>query len=370
MVNGMVKVLCVNVKSPPAQWKFGEGTVSTVATAKCLGVLFDSKKSWVPHFTEKLKKGETRAGELRAAGLLGGNSIPATSLMVVRVMLWTSLDYGRGAARSSGPKHLEVAKRLVRFQMKILREVLGLSDSAPTLGVLGESGDIPDAWREVKRQVLLAHQMWQAPAGSLPNAVARAALATEHAEHGLFVRSNQILSTIRGRPTSVSDFRTSSSLAKVIMKAAQAEWKAEATASVRLRDTYPHSTSLRTRGYLSYDFRGRQVLLKLRVDDLRLGAGSYRSKDDVQRPCPLCDGEPESRLHFVLSCARLSAIRDSHRETMQLTRLLSPREAFSTLILARPEGATENIERAIAVGALLHDLWQWRCKILGVRAEL
>ena len=339
----------------------------TVATAKYLGVLFDSKKSWVPHFTNVLEKAKSRVGELRAAGLLGGSNIPTNSLMVVRVVLWASLDYGRGAACSSGPRHLEIARRLALFQMKTLREVLGLSDAAPRLGVLGESGDISDAWREVKRQVMLAYQMLHAPVGSLPYAVARAAMSSEC---GLFARVNHILTRVRGRTTILTDFRTSGSLVKLIMKAAQAEWKEAVAASERLRDTYPHSTCLKTRGYLNHEFRGRQVLLKLRVDDLRLGAGGYKSKEKVQERCPLCNGEPESRTHFVLTCARLKTIRDHHSDTMRLTRLLSKQDAYSTLILAKPEGATENIDRAIAVGALLYDLWQMRCNLLGIRATL
>ena len=60
--------------------------------------------------------------------------------------------------------------------MKTLREVLGVSDSAPKLGVLGETGDLPDRWREILRQIMLAHQMWLAPPGSLPKEIATAAL--------------------------------------------------------------------------------------------------------------------------------------------------------------------------------------------------
>ena len=361
------KVLCVNVRSPPAHWKFGDGVVSTVPSIKYLAVIFDAKKSWVLHFSAKLTSAKARAGELRAAGLIGGSNIPTNSLMVVRAVLWASLDYGRGAACSSGPGHLEIAKRLVQFQMTTLREVLGLSDSAPRLGVLGETGDIPDAWREVKRQVLLAYQMLRAPADSLPGRVARAAM---RAKQGMFARANEMLTQIRGSPTSLSDFRTRSSLAEVIMNAARAEWMRAVAVSERLRLTYPPSTSLRTRGYLNFDFRGRQVLLRLRVDDLRLGAGGYKAKDSTQPRCPLCNGEPETRLHFMLICTSLEAIRQVHCETMQLTRLLSKQDAYSTLILARPEGATENIDRAIAVGALLHDLWQMRCMILGIRTTL
>ena len=155
------------------------------------------------------------------------------------------------------------------------------------------------------------------------------------------------------------------------MKAAQKEWSTAVALSSRLKGTYARGEPLRTRGYLYYDFRGRQVLTKLRVDDLNLGAAGYNSLALRQARCELCkEKEPESRQHFVLRCAALTHIRDRHAGTMSWTRHLSQDDALRVLTLSRPAGATENIDRATAVGALLHDLWKERCTLLGIRMVL
>ena len=211
--------------------------------------------------------------------------------------------------------------------------------------------------------------MWQAPADSIPKDLASAAMRAEDCK-GLFARVNNWLSEVTARPTLISEFRTRSQLRKVVMTAARKEWRDAVKASTRLRDTYSSSETLKMRGYLKIEFRGQRILTKLRLDDLKLGAAGYKSHAAVQTMCALCGKEPETRIHFTVNCPTLQGVRDRHGQTMRLTRNLGLVETYQTLILARPPGATENGDRAMAVGALLYDLWTERCRILGIRSEM
>ena len=112
----------------------GDTKILPVKEATYLGVTFTSTLSWKPHFTLKLNAAKARVAELRAVGLFGGRNIPTCSLEVVRASVWGSLDYGRGVANSDAHRHILIARSLLKFQMKTLREVLGVSDSTPITG--------------------------------------------------------------------------------------------------------------------------------------------------------------------------------------------------------------------------------------------
>ena len=142
---------------------------------KYLGVHFDPLRGWSNHFATKRVAGLLARIELRRAGLIGGKNAPADSLEVVRAMIWSVIDYGRGVASSQGPKCKTVAKSLDIFQLETLREILGVSKSCRVAGVRGELGEIPDLWRERKRQLLTARQMLNSPRGSLMEQIARQA---------------------------------------------------------------------------------------------------------------------------------------------------------------------------------------------------
>ena len=173
-----------------------------------------------------------------------------------------------------------------------------------------------------------------------------------------------------GESRPLTDFRTKRNVTKWIHKKAAEQWAMQVTESPRLRDTYLYTGDLKTRGYLNADFRGRQVLTKLRIDDLDLGAAGLMGQIGPTPECQLCGEEPETRAHFVLKCQALAMMRRRNIKAMTLVRGLSDKDAFRTVILARPAGATEDIERATIMGALVHDLWQARSSILKVNGFL
>ena len=169
------KVLCLNAPDPPAQWQFKGQWIDSVPSCKYLGVHFDPLGGWSRHFAMKRIAALLARLELRKAGLLGGRNAPADSLEVARAMLWSAIDYGRGVASSQGTKCKGVAKTLDAFQLETLREILGVSKTCRKAGVRGELGEIPDRWRERKRQLLVARQMLGAPSGGLMELIARQA---------------------------------------------------------------------------------------------------------------------------------------------------------------------------------------------------
>ena len=71
-----------------------------------------------------------------------------------------------------------------------------------------------------------------------------------------------------------------------------------------------------------------------------------------------------------MRCRPLNAARDANKKAMDLTLRPPQASAFDVLILATPRGAEDDINTAIIVGKLFHDLWALRTKILGLRNTL
>ena len=362
------KVLCINVDNPPPQWQFKGHWIDSVTACKYLGVHFDPRGGgWRTHFAMKRTAALLARLELRRAGFLGGRNPPADSLEVARAMLWSIIDYGRGVASSQGPNCKAVAKALDAFQLETLREILGVSRACRKAGVRGELGEIPDGWRERKRQLLVARQMLGAPTGGLAEKIARQANSATP-KLGIFRIVHRFLEETKG-PT-LEEFRSKGDIKRWIHSMASQEWKAKVDESVVLSRTYCLSTSLCMKGYLRRTFPGRAILTRLRIDDLDLGAAGYRGKNENKELCSVCREEAETREHFVLKCRPLSAARDANSQAMDLA-LRSPQDlAFDALILATPRGADDDLDRAIKVGKLFHDLWTLRAKLLGLRHTL
>ena len=374
-------VLCINAIDAPQKWPFEGGWIESVTSIKYLGVIFEGGlKKWHAHFHEKMAVARFVAFGLRAAGLLGGRNPPAVSLQIVRSMVWATLDHGRAAASSQGPGHEPIAKKLETFQMSLLREVLGLSASARKDGVLGETGELPDVWRERKKQLLVAFQMIHAPEGSLPARIAKAAISA-CPRRGLFATVELWLANLDTKGRTILDFKSKGDIKQWIWTQASDEWKHRVKESTSLRGTYNCNDTLRCRGYLAEDFKGRQLLTKLRVDDLDLDAAGYKraAAEKVNKQsgtttllstCRLCGVAPETRHHFVVQCRALDETRARHPGAQRLVVDLSPQVAFCTIILARPHKADDDITTARLVGALLHDLWITRANLLGIHTQL
>ena len=151
---------------------------------------------------------------------------------------------------------------------------------------------------------------------------------------------------------------------------ASQEWKTKVDQSSCLSRTYRLSNPLIIKGYLQKTYPGRCILTRLRLDDLDLGAASFRGKINPWPLCAMCGEEAETREHFVLRCRLLSSVREDNSQTLQLAPTSPLDSALDVLILATPRGAEDDISRAIKVGKLFHELWTLRAKLLGLRLTL
>ena len=360
-------VLCVNVTNPPAQWLFKDQWIDSVRHCRYLGVHFEPGKGWGRHLAMKRTAAIIARLELRRAGLLGGKNAPADSLEVARAILWAIIDYGRGVASSQGSRCKTIAKTLDSFHTETLREILGVSSHSVKAGVRGETGEIPDKWRERKRQLLLARQMLTSPRGGLLEKIASQANRSIP-KLGIFRVVCNFLEEARG--PRLEDFRSRGEIKRWITAMATQEWKTRVEESDRLARTYRLCKTLTIHGYLKRVYPGRQILTRLRIDDLDLGAASYRGMRDQKDPCTLCGVEAETREHFALRCQALQTARIGNKQAMDLIEHSQQDSALDILILAVPQGASDDIPKAMLVGMLLHDLWTLRSKVLGIRQTL
>ena len=299
-----------------------------------MGVIHSTKRPyWKAHYAEKLRTALFLLYNLRSAGLIGGRNSPAAALGVVRSMIWQTMDYGRATARSLDGDHAGVRKKLEAFQISVLREVLGLSKSAPKLAVFGESGDLPDAWRERRKQMSIAFQMITAESSSVAHRVAMEA-SSASPKVGLFLRVSNLLAEHDIEARDITDFKNKTEISNWIARRASTEWKEDIAASTRLIDTYAWTKDLRMRGYLKEDFKGRQILTKIRADDLELGADSYRGKGNSKADtCMTCQSSLaiETRDHFLIHCPALLEARERHPTIREWIRTSTPERAVATI---------------------------------------
>ena len=230
-------------------------------------------------------------------------------------------------------------------------------------------GEVPDVWRERKRQLLVANQMLAAPKGSLLSLLAREG-QNASPKLGIFKLVENFLSKLNGSRRSIADFRGKKDIKAWIISEATSEWKAKVSSSDRLHLTYAHESKLEIRGYLKTTFPGQQVLTKIRTDDLDLECAGTKKASGQAGLCPLCGQQAETRVHFVVACPELAEVRQAHHHAMTLITSMDERTAFQTLILARPRGATNNIGRARIVARLLLDLWKSRTSRVEIRSNL
>ena len=352
-------ILCFNRPNHPNIWPFGSDTFSSKSHEKWLSVTFSVDFSWKLHFQSKIKTAYFTTHRMWESGLLGGRNIPAISLDIVQRVVWASLDYGRASTNSEAPGHKTIRDRLALLQAKTLRQVLDSTKSCPRDALFGETGDIPDFWRERRKILNMCHLLLSTPPDSIPG---RLALSTLEAKIGLMHRGSLLLSEL-GLPSDTFLRQNAKTLIKqAVLSAVTVEWRLKIQQQHRLALTYPPDTQYGLRGYLRQDFQGRRVLSRLRMDDLALGSAGF-NRYGPPALCKLCNREPETRQHFVLSCQALAYVRARHPLAIPSPTLRLD-DRFQQVILARPSGASESLSTATLMGALLFDLWRTRLSLL------
>jgi len=364
------RVLPYNVRNPQAAWRFGPvERVPTESTEKYLAVHFDISGSWKLHYSKKLTAANLTRREIRQAGLLGGANAPAASLQVVRAVVWPKVDYARPATNINGVGYAMLRRKLDAFTTSTLRWALGASPQSVIAGVIGESGEYTDQQRGDLATLLMVVRMINAPAGSPAYEIIRRCMRLPR--KSIAKRAEDILVRMGlGRKMQVVWAQDAKSRIKAEMrKFAENEWKGEVRESARLQHTYSHITPLKLRGYLNESFRGRQLLMMLRMDDLPLAAASWLGRTGQSRSC-WCGQGDETREHFLLSCPELQDIRDSHRANIPaLESGRDPSIALRYVLLGSEPSAADNVERARLVGSYFADAWYARGRRSGRHQE-
>ena len=138
------------------------------------------------------------------------------------------------------------------------------------------------------------------------------------------------------------------------------QWRKKVLSSPNHSAIYGMCTALKCQEYLSLPpFRGRSLLTKLRVNDLKLAGAGYKSAHPEH--CGLCKLEFETREHFLVSCPCLQEVRVRHHPNLPvlLEVLDKPPVVIAQQILLVFK--VSNLPSyAPLIGNLIADLWYER----------
>ena len=303
---------------------------------------------------------------LRKAGLIGGDHPPAASALICTAVVWTTLDSGRIATDLSRHGYKGLKKRLLRFQMGVLREILNLSHAAPTYAVIGELAMMTDPQREETQILHALRRMLTAPSNSIPAQLIRTILqAARQGASVPFVERTTDLMAQKGVDSAVMMKPTAKNqINRRCWDRAEEDWRNHVRANRELAMIYPEGCPFATQGYLELDaFKGRTLLTRLRANDLPLYAAGYNTKSP--KLCPCCGRGLETRIHFLLGCLSLRHVRDTHSAVPGLMGIAESTSALRELLLCHHIPTPQLQSRARILGAFLDDLWRARGLIIG-----
>jgi hypothetical protein len=135
-------------------------------------------------------------------------------------------------------------------------------------------------------------------------------------------------------------------------------WRRRVSIQPRLSYAFLPTSKLSMQPYLSFDvFRGRQLLTRLRLDDLDLGAAGINQYGSTQI-CPSCGNPEETRVHFLLECPSYQDLRASYSN--RLPSLQSPLPTADRLRHLLLCGWSYTEDDARTIGNYVSDLWARR----------
>jgi hypothetical protein len=309
-------VLCYNFPYPPQAWPFGQGVVRTSTVEKYLTNKLSTDGSPAAHINTRLRKANGKLGMLRKAGLLGGANAASASSTLVKAHLWPIIDSGRSLADLHLACNLSLRKRLDTFQLKVGRTILGLSPAAPSDGVLGELGWMPDNTRGDLRSLLFLGRILCQPDCALSRTFMVSCLETLGATPDLmppFLQHCLQLTVVHDLDWKlITQPGWKARVTSLMRSVAQRQWHRRLLHQPELQLVYPPSTPFKMQPYLTLEpFPGRHLLTQLRVNDYMLATHPL-SRVESQH-CASCDtGSRETRAHFLLHCPAFAGVRRHH----------------------------------------------------------
>ena len=196
---------------------------------------------------------------------------------------------------------MSLRSTLRKFYLKLARSALNLSPSSPGTSTLGEIG-----WIGIDRDddlsfidlldLQLFRRILNSPHGSLPRLIAMKLMAANAPETLYMAKIRKIL-----KVTNIHWLQLLSSFnyspkrfaKKKFFATAFRQWRKKVLSSPSHSAIYGMCTALKCQEYLSLPpFRGRSLLTKLRVNDLKLAGAGYNSAHPEH--CGLCKTEFET----------------------------------------------------------------------------
>jgi hypothetical protein len=305
--------------------------------------------TWAPHFDLKLKSATKAFYALRGAGLLGPVWLTAR---VVEATLWPIIDSGRAATFALATVTATAMRKLLTFFMKVAKTVLGVSKRACSDAVLAELGWLTDALRADLAFLQHLRRTAALPPVTLSKRLLEGALQAQPGARPTFlVRAEKIANAVGLDLDEALAHGAKQRLKRHFTIYAHKRWRARAEQQPAM---LPY-LSLKAWGMQPYltipPFRGRVLLTKVRINDLRL----------EETECHLCGPSvslvKETRAHFLFACP----LREYDEIRMQYSPLLPCIMDTAGDKLLRLVFPRDLSKKAVTVGNFLTDMWNARC---------
>jgi hypothetical protein len=266
------------------------------------------------------------------------------------------------------PSYKSARQKRDTLQCKIGRNILGLSERASADAVFGELGWLSNAARNDLQALYFYARCLRAPKhgmiASFFEAVVAHASQNQATAFPFITHCHNTMRTLQ-LPLNILKSPMPSlklTLKRAMLRVASRNWNQRLLTQPQLAGSYEINAQLRLQHYLKLpSFKGRQLLIKLRCDDLKLAAASF-NRYQPQPCCPVCKLHTlETRAHFLLHCTGLESVRLLHRDALPQLNQRSevPSNILMAQLLLRSSHANK-INFIHAVGLYITDLWRAR----------
>jgi hypothetical protein len=352
----------------PTQWKLGEHTIYTEDKEKFLSTTFSSPLSSISHYKARVQKARNALWSLRSSRLIGGELSGSITSLIINSMITPITDSGRAVA-SHFPGESKHSMEIADFQIYTARTALGVTAHSSRAGVLPELGWIPDHLRATKLILLFYSRALRGPTILKDILLADFNVAVKldpmpkHIQKLLQLLNSSNLTLLKLTAPSAKHI-----IKKAINKQALLEWRTTLASKTHLHMSFKHTNTYKIQYYLTIpSFKGRQLITKIRLNDLPLAAAPWLNANDS---CPVCGcNTPESKKHYLLSCIAFLPIRLKYDQLLNhiftnISENHHTPDPVSRLLLATyPESS--NTHFIHSVGLYMSELWHRRTTILG-----
>jgi hypothetical protein len=344
-------------------WLLGPNRIESVSIQKYLTNYFSSEKTSTVQMQKKLEKAKKAYSLVHP--LMGGGTTISTSSTIVIALIWKVLDTGRSVA-SLSPCEKKISKDISNFQLKIARDILGVTKTSTRLGTIAELGWLPESHREDLNFLLFAARLLKNPTllvfmnklhehqSSLPSTSSKFFF---HKLDNLLHKYNITFTAL-----------TKNNYKLTVKKACRNHWKNEWQKTIKSSKSLPIAFDLPSPYTMQFyctiqPFIGRTLITKLRLNNLPLNGAEYNTGE-----CEVCKtGKQETRYHFVLECSEYEFIRSNYPQIQRIIDNSMPNSVDKlSKILLRDNPYNKDEKFIKMVGKYISEIWLNRIRKLGI----